>query len=151
MGKMERTAGGGTGGGVSGGIAVEDLVQRAREVYTFAEQMVRQSPDWLVVFREIFGPGGVARRLFPTAEEMEQFEKTVEYRAVQQFIAQLREASSENAEARNATRMITVRLPKTLHESLRDEAHARKTSLNKLCVWKLLQALQADPSFEEGP
>lgn len=143
MGKMERMTGG------EGGAAVEDMAQRAREVYSFAEQMVRQSPDWLTVFREIFGPGGVARRLFPSVEEMQRFEKTSEYRTVQQFIAQLREASNENAEAR-ATRMITVRLPKSLHESLRDEAHARKTSLNKLCVWKLLQALQADLSFEEG-
>ena len=35
--------------------------------------------------------------------------------------------------------MITVRLPKSLHEALRAEAHEHRTSMNKLCISKLLQ------------
>lgn len=143
MGKTERM-----NGMEGGGVATEVVTERAKEVYTFAEQMARQAPDWIVVFRELFGPGGVVRRLFPTPEEMKQFEKTAEYRAVQHFITQLRESSNDSSDGRTPTRMITVRLPKSLHESLRDEAHARKTSLNKLCVSKLLQALQDDPDFQ---
>jgi hypothetical protein len=38
---------------------------------------------------------------------------------------------------REPTRVITVRLPKSLHESLKIEAHARNTSLNQLCIAKL--------------
>jgi predicted HicB family RNase H-like nuclease len=34
-------------------------------------------------------------------------------------------------------RVITVRLPKSLHESLKVEAHARNISLNELCKMKL--------------
>jgi predicted HicB family RNase H-like nuclease len=37
--------------------------------------------------------------------------------------------------------VITVRLPKSLHESLRAEAHDRRTSMNKLCISKLLQVI----------
>ena len=37
------------------------------------------------------------------------------------------------------TRVITVRLPKSLHEALRVEAHEHRTSMNKLCISKLLQ------------
>jgi predicted HicB family RNase H-like nuclease len=37
------------------------------------------------------------------------------------------------------TRVITVRLPKCLHEALRAEAHEHRTSMNKLCISKLLQ------------
>ena len=45
-------------------------------------------------------------------------------------------AALETAEP---TRVITVRLPKSLHESLRDEAYEHRTSMNKLCISKLLQ------------
>ena len=37
--------------------------------------------------------------------------------------------------------MITVRLPKSMHESLRTEAHDLRTSMNKLCISKLLQVI----------
>lgn len=113
---------------------------RARQAYERAEGLVAGKADWITVFREVFGPAGIAREYFPTTEEMEQFEQTLEFRAIRQFISQLREQAGDAAE-RVATRMITVRIPKSLHESLRTEAHARKTSLNKLCIWKLLQSL----------
>ena len=41
------------------------------------------------------------------------------------------------------THTITVRLPKSVHEALRDEAHEKRTSMNKLCVSKLIQAIDA--------
>jgi hypothetical protein len=40
--------------------------------------------------------------------------------------------------------VITVRLPKSLHEALRHEAHNHKTSMNKLCISKLLQVIADD-------
>jgi hypothetical protein len=40
--------------------------------------------------------------------------------------------------------VITVRLPKSLHESLRAEAHDRHTSMNKLCISKLLQVVDGE-------
>lgn len=39
------------------------------------------------------------------------------------------------------TRVITVRLPRSLHEALRAEAHIHQTSMNKLCISKLLQLI----------
>ena len=51
------------------------------------------------------------------------------------------------------TRVITVRLPKSLHEALRAEAHERRTSMNKLCISKLLQVVdeQLIPTDTPGP
>jgi predicted HicB family RNase H-like nuclease len=43
---------------------------------------------------------------------------------------------SENGEAAD-TRVMTVRMPTTLHAALKEEARARKTSANKLAVAKL--------------
>ena len=55
------------------------------------------------------------------------------------MVARLRGGNADYQNGREPTRVITVRLPKSLHESLRDEAHQRNTSMNKLCISKLLQ------------
>ena len=60
------------------------------------------------------------------------------------MVAKLRERSGDPAENREPTRVITVRLPKSLHETLRTEAHERKTSMNKLCISKLLQMVDSE-------
>jgi predicted HicB family RNase H-like nuclease len=44
------------------------------------------------------------------------------------------------------TRTITVRLPRSLHESLREEAHAHQTSMNQLCVAKLNRPIDDEPA-----
>jgi hypothetical protein len=41
-----------------------------------------------------------------------------------------------------------VRLPKSLHEALKEEAHVYRTSMNKLCISKLLQFI--DNEFVPG-
>ncbi len=46
-----------------------------------------------------------------------------------------------SGEDNKPTRVITVRLPRSLHEALKDEAKNRSTSLNQLCVAKLLQVI----------
>lgn len=44
----------------------------------------------------------------------------------------------------SGTSVITVRLPRAMHDELKDEAHDHRTTLNKLCVSKLAQ--QIDPT-----
>ena len=57
------------------------------------------------------------------------------------MLAKLREKNRSQAENIEPTRVITVRLPKSLHESLKSEAHDKQTSMNKLCISKLLQVI----------
>ena len=109
------------------------------QVYRLADQLFQRKPDWVTFYREVMGIEGVIRRAFPNQADLLQFEQSREYSDIQQMVAKLRERSSEPAENREPTRVITVRLPKSLHESLRTEAHERKTSMNKLCISKLLQ------------
>ena len=99
---------------------------------------------WVTFFREILGVDGVVRRAFPTAPELLAFEQTREYQDIQQMVAKLREKPVEPADDREPTRVITVRLPKSLHEYLRNEAHERKTSMNKFCISKLLQMVDGE-------
>ena len=112
---------------------------RATKVHRVAFELFRQDPDWVTFFRELLGVDGVVRRVFPNPLDLAQFEQTAEYGEIQQMVAKLRERAGESTESREPTRVITVRLPASLHESLRAEAHERKTSMNKLCISKLLQ------------
>jgi predicted HicB family RNase H-like nuclease len=114
------------------------------QVHRVAAELFEQKPDWVTFFREVLGVGGAIRRAFPSAVEQAQFEQTAEYSDIQQMVAKLRERSIEAIDDREPTRVITVRLPKSLHESLRTEAHERKTSMNKLCISKLLQMVDSE-------
>jgi predicted HicB family RNase H-like nuclease len=109
-----------------------------------ANEMFHQQPDWITFFREVLGVDGLLRKLFTSPEDLAAFEKTEEYNEIQLMLAKLRERSGSAADGREPTRVITVRLPKSLHESLRAEAHDRKTSMNQLCISKLLQVIDAE-------
>ena len=106
-----------------------------------ASDMYEHTPDWITFFREVLGVDGLVRKLFVTSEEYAAFEKTDEYTEIQTMLARLRDRSGPEPEV---TRVITVRIPKSLHESLRDEAHERRTSLNQLCISKLLHVIDGD-------
>jgi predicted HicB family RNase H-like nuclease len=114
-----------------------------------AADLYQRQPDWITFFREVLGVDGLLRKLFSTPEEMADFEKTDQYAEIQAMLAKLRERTGSQADGREPTRVITVRLPKSLHESLRAEAHDRKTSMNQLCISKLLQVIDAEMAQAE--
>jgi predicted HicB family RNase H-like nuclease len=113
------------------------------QVYKVAHELYGKDPDWVTFFREVLGLEGAARRTYPEASSLAEFEKTEEYGEIQQMLAKLRERNGPGSTT-EATRVITVRLPQSLHEALRAEAHEKKTSMNKLCISKLLQTVDAD-------
>ena len=116
--------------------------EKIQEVFQAARHCFQKSPDWITFFREILGVNGLIRRSFPSTESMTEFEKSEEYSTIQQMLVKLRGQNTPIAEdGKEATRVITVRLPESLHESLRIEAHEHHTSMNKLCISKLLQLI----------
>ena len=115
----------------------------SQDVYKVAHELFAKEPDWVTFFREVLGLEGAARRTYPEATSLAAFGKTDEYGEIQQMLAKLRERTG-SGETSEATRVITVRLPQSLHEALRTEAHEKKTSMNKLCISKLLQNVDAD-------
>jgi len=121
---------------------------RTHTAQWIAAEMFQQQPDWITFFREVLGVDGLVQRLFATPEELASFEKTAEYGEIQQMLARLRDRGALG-EGKEPTRVITVRLPKSLHESLRAEAHDRKTSMNQLCISKLLHVLNGEFVSEE--
>jgi predicted HicB family RNase H-like nuclease len=112
-----------------------------QEVLEVAEGRYRQSADWVTFFREVLGVEGTVRKAFPTFDELAAFEKSEQYEKIQKLLVKLREKRPSADADSEPTRVITVRLPKSMHESLRTEAHDLRTSMNKLCISKLLQVI----------
>jgi predicted HicB family RNase H-like nuclease len=121
------------------------MTEQRQEVFRHANQLFSQEPDWVTFFREILGVDGIVRRLYRDGAELAQFEQSDEYKNIQQMLAKLREKNGEPAGSpKEPTRVITVRMPKSLHESLKTEAYEMKTSMNKLCISKLLQVVDEE-------
>jgi predicted HicB family RNase H-like nuclease len=118
------------------------MTDQRQEVFRVANQLFSQEPDWVTFFREVLGVDGIVRRMYKDGPELAQFEQSDEYKNIQQMLAKLREKNGEpNGSPKEPTRVITVRMPKSLHEALKAEAHEMHTSMNKLCISKLLQVV----------
>ncbi len=115
--------------------------EKYREVLQVAENLYRTDPDWVTFFRKVVGVDGAIRQGFPSFEELTTFEQSEEYEKIQKMLVKLREKRVTADPETEPTRVITVRLPKSMHEFLRTEAYDLRTSMNKLCISKLLQVI----------
>lgn len=122
-------------------IVLTQSQEKYREILTVAENLYRQDPDWVTFFREVVGIDGAVRKSFPSFKELSAFEQSEEFEAIQKMLVKLREKRTSADSDAEPTRVITVRLPKSMHEYLRTEAHDLHTSMNKLCISKLLQVI----------
>jgi predicted HicB family RNase H-like nuclease len=122
-------------------MSTTQQIDKCQEVHRVATELFHQCSDWVTFFREVLGIDGVIRKAYPDPIALADFEKTNEYIDIQQMVAKLRERNTTTEGDQEPTRVITVRMPKSLHEALRAEAHDRHTSMNKLCISKLLQMI----------
>jgi predicted HicB family RNase H-like nuclease len=121
-----------------------DRISKYQQLLHVSERLFQQSPDWVVFFREVMGIDGVIRREFQSLDDLTAFERSEEFVQIQKMLVALR-ANKATAESESEpTRVLTVRLPKSMHEYLRTEAHDLRTSINKLCISKLLQMIERD-------
>lgn len=118
--------------------------EKQNEIRQTAEQLYAQGTDWVTFYREILSVKGIVRRCFPSREQFAAFEQTEVYQDLLLLLTKLRAQGPLEMDDDEPTRVITVRLPKSLHETLRDEAFERHTSMNKLCISKLLQFIDSD-------
>jgi uncharacterized protein (DUF4415 family) len=125
-----------------------------REVHHAAQLAFSHQPNWVAFYREMFGRGGLIRRKYPTLELRAEFRQTETYAEIRRMLDELRRKHATPVhDPAEPTRVITVRIPKSVHEALRAEAHDHQTSMNKLCIMKLLPLLDHDSllSDEEEP
>ena len=125
--------------------------EKLQTVLEVARALHQQQPDWVIFFREVLGLEGLVRQAFPSPDELAEFEQTDASKEIQQMLKELRDDSRPPAAVKEPTQMITVRLPKSLHNALREEARHRHTSLNKLCISKLLQVIDEQIAATDAP
>ena len=119
----------------------EGFSSRCQKVLQVARELFQSKPDWVTFFRETLGVSGAARSVFPRQQDYVAFEKSREYSEIQNMVLALRNRKIPGSSGNEPTRVITVRLPESLHEALKAEASDHNTSMNKLCISKLLQVL----------
>jgi len=113
----------------------------AAAVFEVAEKLYRMRPEWVVFFREVLGVDGIVRRAFRTPEALLTFECSPEYARIREMLDDLRTQQRDRPSERETQRVVTVRMPRSLHESLKAEAEEMRVSINTLCISKLLKML----------
>lgn len=117
------------------------FAERCNQAFSSANDLFGHAPTWICFFREVLAVDGLTHKLFPTPEEYAEFMTSSHYDQLQQMLTALRSRDLPESDPNDPQRMITVRLPKSLHESLCAEAASLNISINKLCISRLLQVL----------
>lgn len=118
-----------------------DPAEARKDIYHVAQTLYNDKTDWVTFFREVLGKEGVVRRNFREFGSRHEFETTDDYSDIQEMMVDLWKKNSGSKGEPEITRVITVRMPESVHEALKTEADERKTSMNKLCISKLLQPI----------
>jgi len=129
----------------------ESIDPQATSVLQVAERLHAMGPDWVVFFREVLGVEGIVRRSFPSATALSHFECSPQYARIREMLDDLRNRQRERPTSREAQRVVTVRMPRSLHESLKAEADDMRVSINTLCISKLLKILDDDDRKDLAP
>jgi predicted HicB family RNase H-like nuclease len=113
----------------------------SKAVLQVAERLHRMEPEWVVFFREVLGVDGIVRRTFSDPDALVAFECSPEYARVREMLDDLRTKQRERPSDRETQRVVTVRMPRSLHETLKAEAEQMRVSINTLCISKLMKLL----------
>ena len=120
---------------------------KRREALRIAQTIFEKTSDWVTLFRQTLGVSGAVRQLFPLKDDMADFEQSEEFGEIQQMVSELRKKRVKKKDKnshKEPTKVITVRMPKSLHEVLCAQAVRAGTSINHLCISKLLQLIEAE-------
>lgn len=114
---------------------------REAELLRLAESAFSQTGNWVVFHRAMMATDGIAHRLFADPADWQKFIASDSHAELQEMIAAMRSTDTSKGDAVEPERMITIRIPMTLHKILNDEANDANLSINQLCVSKLIQPL----------
>jgi hypothetical protein len=119
---------------------VKSIAERAKDALSFAQQQAKQAKTWIELSNALYGMGGKCGELFPTASDRAQFAKTSEYKAISELLAALPGPKGIEGEPSGQLR---VRMPRSIHAALIEEASAEGVSLNQLILSKISFQLRA--------
>ncbi len=115
--------------------------ERAAALMELAQSVFSSTGSWVVFYREMLGVEGAVRKWYPEPAEYKKFLRSDEHAELQEMVAAMRSQDGPKGDTTEPERMITIRIPKSLHDSLTREAKEATLSINKLCISKLLQPI----------
>ncbi len=118
---------------------------RCQQAFDVANDLFGNAPTWICFYRALLGGSGMIHNIFTDHDEFGRFLRTDQYHQIQQMLTALRSRDLPENDPNDPQRMITVRLPKSLHEAMCDEAGRLNISVNRLCISRMLQLL--DPAM----
>jgi hypothetical protein len=118
-------------------MSKRNIKKSAQELLALARKLA-ETPGltWVEANNAIYGPGGPFARLLPTKAERAAFAKMEERRQIDELIDSLPDPPVA-PQHREYSGKFNVRIPKSLHAALANEADAEGVSLNQLVVAKL--------------
>ena len=116
-----------------------EMGERGKQVVRVASELFGVAPTWVAFFREVMAREGVIPTLFENTDERRTFEQSAEFGQVLDMLTALRSRDLPENDRSEVQRMITVRIPKCVHDYICDEANSLQVSVNKLCISRLLQ------------
>lgn len=122
----------------------------ATAVLQVAERLFAMDPEWVVFFREVLGVDGIVRRTFSAPDALMTFECSPHYARIREMLDTLRTRQQDRAAQRESQRVVTVRMPRSLHETLKSEAEEMHVSINTLCISKLMKLLDEQERRDLG-
>jgi predicted HicB family RNase H-like nuclease len=130
--------------------ATQSDAHAATAVLQVAERLYAMDPEWVVFFREVLGVEGIVRRTFNDAESLIRFECSPQYARIREMLDALRSRQQDKPAERESQRVVTVRMPRSLHETLKNEAGLLRVSVNTLCISKLMKLLDEQGQRDLG-
>lgn len=109
------------------------------QILESAEELAREASTWADLSNALYDPiDGLITKAYPTREERAAFVKTPQYKAIRELVSAAMDRTGliKGATPQKSGKFV-VRLPKTLHAALEQEAKNEGVSLNQLVVAKL--------------
>ncbi len=121
------------------------MEHRPAQVLRLAEEAFAMTGSWVVFYRTMLAPGGVVDQLYDSPVARRYFETTMEFSELLEMVTAIRSQDDFSSGSHEPTRMITIRVPRSLHAATIRESEDLELSMNAYCVTKLLQP--ANPRF----
>jgi predicted HicB family RNase H-like nuclease len=115
------------------------LRHAAKSLLVDAMELFESEPSWDEFYGRFWGAEGKIRQSFPDSDSRKWFEQTDIHRELLEMLTAIRSLRGHDT---STERMVTVRLPKSQHDSLRLEADERGVSMNRLAISKLLLPIE---------
>ena len=115
-------------------------MNKERELLRSAQEIAQSVDTWADLSNALFDPDtGLVSRAYPTRKERAEFLRSEQYKQIRHLIDAATERTGlvKGATPKEKSGKFVVRLPKSLHAALENEANREGVSLNQLVVVKL--------------